>query len=441
MLLISGYEQQASQTQLAETGSNIYRPRPKFFLLSLVLHCTAIVIFSLIPSVRTIQQEHPNDQFIRRNKDKIVWYRFRNKLPNVSAATKTGTFPKPRGSQLSPQAVIATSPKPKSTRQFVWRPNLKVEIQRVPSPDLIAQAPPPPSLQLPPKVEATDTILKAMAPSLAPAPRMKLRHIAAPVVPAATRRNIAPVPAPAISPSTETGDSRATLAIASLDPARKLPEFVPEGGLPGQFSKAPLTGEPVTGNTKGTASLSVPNLTVRAGELPSANEASKTILYSEVVRDLPNATLSAPLRSSSGRIPAAIDAHFGGRNVYTIVIPVDNFSTYSSDWILWFAEANPPVEDSPSIRAPIPFRKIEPLKPPVSASPVQRRLQIAALIKADGTITDASLLRPAPAALEQPALQDVVSWKFTPATRNGVPIAVNVVLEIPFNLPLESARQ
>ena len=434
MLLISGYEQQALQTQIAGAGSGFYRPRPKFFLLSLVLHSAAILVFALIPSTQTSQQEHPNDRFIRRNKDKIVWYHFRNRLPDVSAVKKTGTFPKPRGSHLSPQAVIAASPKPKSKRQFVWRPDPKLEIHRVPSPDLILQAPPAPSLQLPPKVEVTDTILKAMAPSLAPAPRMKLHHMAAPVVPAATRRNIAPVPAPAISPTAETGDSRANLAIASLDPARKLPDFVPAGGLPGQFSKAPLRGEPATGNTKGTASLSVPNLTVRAGELPNANEASsKTIFYSEVERDLPNATLSAPLRSSSGRIPAAIDAHFGGRNVYTIVIPVEHFSTYSSDWILWFAEANPPMEDSPSIRAPIPFRKVETVKPLVSGSPIQRRLQIAALIKADGTISDVSLIRPAP-ALEKPAIQDVISWKFTPATRNGAPIAVNAVIEIPFNL-------
>ena len=42
---------------------------------------------------------------------------------------------------------------------------------------------------------------------------------------------------------------------------------------------------------------------------------------------------------------------------------------------------------------------------------------------------------------EQAVLQDLGSWEFKPATRDGVPVDVEVVIEIPFNLAAAVAKQ
>ena len=59
------------------------------------------------------------------------------------------------------------------------------------------------------------------------------------------------------------------------------------------------------------------------------------------LRSLPVSTLSVPLHPASRTIPASIEGRFRGRNVYTMVIPIENLAEYSADWIIWFAERDP----------------------------------------------------------------------------------------------------
>ena len=96
------------------------------------------------------------DELIKPEEKKIVWYSPpKKKLPDVSAQQRIGTFPTPRAPQKSALAIIATAPKPKSVKQFIWQPVPKVEIhQDLPAPNLIARAamsipapPPPPGAQ------------------------------------------------------------------------------------------------------------------------------------------------------------------------------------------------------------------------------------------------------------------------------------------------------
>jgi outer membrane biosynthesis protein TonB len=63
------------------------------------------------------------------------------------------------------------------------------------------------------------------------------------------------------------------------------------------------------------------------------------------------------------------------------------------------------------------------------------------LIKRDGKVEGISLLRNLAPAMEQAVIQDLASWEFKPATRDGVPVDVDIVVEIPFSLPPEIARR
>jgi hypothetical protein len=237
------------------------------------------------------------------------------------------------------------------------------------------------------------------------------------------------------------GNGKADIAVASLTPGTGP---VPNGARSGAFSKAPNLGEPASGEVSGT--LRVPNLTIREDrtkpvDAPQVHPGKKPVLYADKVRTLPGSTLSVPLRPASRTIPHAIDARFPGRNVYTMVIPIENFAPYSGDWILWFAEKGPSTGETPLIRAPLPLRKFESVEPVLPGSHTELRVQLTATINKDGKIVDVKLLRSVSPGIEQAVVQDLADWEFKPATRDKVPIDVDAVIEIPYSLPPQLAQR
>ncbi len=116
------------------------------------------------------------DELIKPEEKKIVWYSPPKKtLPDVSAQQRIGTFPTPRAPIKSAVAIIATAPKPKSVKQFIWQPVPKVEIhQDLPAPNLIARAAmaipaPPPPPEPKPKIDKPDTQgVKSPQPNISP---------------------------------------------------------------------------------------------------------------------------------------------------------------------------------------------------------------------------------------------------------------------------------
>jgi hypothetical protein len=389
------------------------------------------------------------------------------------------------------------APKAKSSKQFIWQPVPKIEIhQDVPAPNVVARistsvvAPPPePKKEVRPDIEAprapqlntspqkpNGDLKRALEANQAIAiPKPRKAFVPPPPQPAHQARLTIPVqtadvpmpdtsivgspnvrnplpegvgapsfsrgaaPPANASPGTtnSAGNAKFDLAVAGLNPANGP---LPNGSRGGEFSKAPNLGAPATGEVSGTG-LTIPNLTVKEDRSkPQAPpQLWKATMYADKVRSVPASTLSVPLRPASRTIPRAIDARFQGRDVYTMVIPIENLPRYSGDWILWFAEREQKQGDRPSMRAPIPHRKVEPLNAPMAGGRREFRVQIAALIKKDGKIDGISLFRSVAPGLDQAVIQDLACWEFKPATRDGVPVDVDVVIEIPFSLPPEIA--
>ena len=214
---------------------------------------------------------------------------------------------------------------------------------------------------------------------------------------------------------------------------------VPDGSRPGQFAQAPTVGEVATGEVKG--GIGVPNLTIHDDRKPvpppHVDPPRKVVLYADRVRSVPISTLSVPLHPASRTIPANIEGRFRGRNVYTMVIPIENLTEYTSDWIIWFSEreANPGTPEALNVRAPIPLRKFEPVEPMPPGARTEVRVQLAGVITKEGKLEVRALLKNLTPAQESAVLQDVQSWEFKPALRDGAPMNIDVVLEIPFSLP------
>jgi TonB family protein len=113
---------------------------------------------------------------------------------------------------------------------------------------------------------------------------------------------------------------------------------------------------------------------------------------------------------------------------------------YDGDWIMWFADQESKLGETPLVRAPLPFRKVEPVAETPPGGRTEERIQVAGTLRKNGKLDGITLLTKASPAVERAVLQDVTSWEFQPATRNGVPVDVDVVLEIPFSLPTSIAK-
>lgn len=499
------------RTSGAPSGSPLrrgYRVRPTSFIFSILFHVAVIIGLLLVPQIPAANPEDTAkrpiyEQLIKPEEKKIVWYAPpKEKLPDVSAERRIGTFPLPRAPQKAEVAIIATAPQPQSVKQFIWQPVPKIKLrQDLPAPNLIARAPmaipappaprqfkpidkpkqpgvksPVPNISLPtPLGDVTKAARLDMRPVemltnksfVAPPPSKRPSRAVIPVqtsdlplpdvnitgtaaargllpegIGAPSLENGAPPPPNAPpGPANQTGNGKVDVAIVGLHPSDK--GRVPDGSRPGQFAQAPNVGEVATGDVKG--GFGVPNLTIREGGKvapPRVDEPRKIVLYSDRLKSLPVSTLSVPLHPSTRMLPASIESRFRGRSVYTMVIPIENIPEYSSDWIIWFAAHNGAAGDAAlNVRAPIPLRKFEPVEPVPPGARTELRVQIVGVITKDGKLEVRQLLRDLAPALEGAVLRDIQSWEFKPATRDGTPVDTDVVLEIPFSLPPQMAQK
>jgi hypothetical protein len=435
--------------QISKTARG-YPIRGTSLLASLGVHGTLIGLLWILPSGESKRPIY--DELIRPKEHNITYYDFRKPLPDVTPSKPKVRSPQPRGSEVSKQTIIATSPKAKSEKQLIFTPAPKLELpQDLPAQDLVMKAassilalPAPPkeppkqlkSFQPPPRAvqEPKLTPQAALPPppiiSASAGARVPIRT--GPVV-------LAPPPLP--QPPSLDGTNDVNIAVANLDIIAKSLPAIPDGARPAQFSKAPTKGPEASGDAD-DSSLKVPDLTIRRdktapAKAPAEPPAMRTILYSDRVRGIPLTGLSVPLRPANRTIPAAIDARFRGRNVYTTVIPIEHLPTYSGDWIVWFAEQEAKPGETPLMRAPVPFKKVEPVRDPPPANQATRRVQVAAKLDKSGKLNGVSVVTAAIPGLAEAVIEDVTSWEFKPATRNGLAVDVEVVIEIPFNfLPL-----
>ena len=113
---------------------------------------------------------------IKPHESKLVWYNFREKLPDVSPAGPRKRAKPPRAIVKAPQRIVANAAKARRARQFVWQPVPKLELHTdLQSPNVLAvkvvrpEPPPKPKLFVPPPKAPAPT---ADAPILAAPPEI-----------------------------------------------------------------------------------------------------------------------------------------------------------------------------------------------------------------------------------------------------------------------------
>ena len=68
------------------------------------------------------------------------------------------------------------------------------------------------------------------------------------------------------------------------------------------------------------------------------------------------------------------------------------------------------------------------------ADRVEGKVRLAAVIRKDGRVDSVRLLEHLDDRLDQSSEQAVDKWQFEPALRDGQPVDVDAVIEIPFRL-------
>ena len=133
----------------------------------------------------------------------------------------------------------------------------------------------------------------------------------------------------------------------------------------------------------------------------------------------------------------------GNRTVYTLNINNPNLSSVNGSWILKFAELdedeatrpnNAPLPVRPgTLSGPVPRHKTDPSYPPEQIKArIEGEVVLFGIIREDGSVDSVQVVRSLDPVLDKNSMEAFAQWKFTPAHRNGNPVAVEAVVHIPF---------
>lgn len=209
--------------------------------------------------------------------------------------------------------------------------------------------------------------------------------------------------------------------------ARSLPNVSVEG----QPRSDPRTGDP--GDQAGG---------LLTAERFRARDAEPRVLARASVTRPPPGSLGGPPPASKRPPPKTPEAYFIDRRSYEMSIQMPNLSSYSGSWQIRFAElgAEPTLENSEPIAAdrlaaPRPRKKVDPKYVRAAEEEgVEGEIWLRGIIFEDGEIAQIRVVKPLDPRLDRTARQALAQWEFLPASRAGRPVAVEVLVTIPFRL-------
>jgi hypothetical protein len=475
-------------TSLTETAPQPMRS-PWGFMGSLCLHTWVLAWVALAPAIPPAQTKSLYQREIQPYERHIVWYKLSDRLPDVTPPAAKHDMRPLRAKARFEQNIVAG---PKDTDR---PPNIvALAPQRPPAlpftaPRIEPRAPEPtPSLPDAPKVAAATLEVKPLpldvpaphAPRFTPPKNPKLPvpadpaalpaapevassapDLSAPVaLPRQQRKFVPPArqpaapeepsrlspPPPALTANVAV-PAETSLVVAGLNPAKSTEVPAPPGSMKGGFSGGPKP-QPAGGEgTPSGALLEIPSLTVQGG----AKNPQPPVMVASVSPTSPEglaAALRAGLPPAAGsahgamRATRAPDPRMYGRQVYTMAVQIPNLTSYSGSWMVWFASREADGGMPADVRPPLPLHMVSARYiHSAEEEHVQGKVRLWAVIGKDGHVGEISLLQHLDDRLDRSAHEALGKLLFQPAARNGEPIDVDAVFEIPFNLaPAKPAR-
>ena len=242
--------------------------------------------------------------------------------------------------------------------------------------------------------------------------------------------------------------SNANIAVVGLNPMDTLKVPLPEGSRKAQFAAGPKLN-PNGASSAGTSSgITVPDLTVRGGDEDAARNLiaramspsynSPTSLESLRASARENArrldTSYEMVHPSGTRVSGAPDPRFLGRQVFSVALQSPNLTSHEGSWLMWYADREE-LNYRALISAPQPTHKVDPKYIATAAEEkVEGTVRLAFVISTDGRVYGVETVKGIDDRLDRSAVEALEKWQFTPAIREGKPIPVDALVEIPFRL-------
>jgi TonB family protein len=248
------------------------------------------------------------------------------------------------------------------------------------------------------------------------------------------------------------------VAVVGLNPAGKLIGPLPETSREAKFSVGPDANGGAGGGSPGSSlALSVPGLLVRGGEQARQNSTPVNPLLSARVAPTSAAAMQAAVQAAAKagvavanaeggdrpdppaaeiRLVPPPDPQFNGREVHTLAVQMPNITSYVGSWIMWFAERTPDgARGGRGLRPPVPVHKVDPKYFPAAiAERIEGKVQLAGVLGTNGRVHTLHVLKGVDVRLDLSAAEALQKWQFAPAERDGVPVEVDIIAEIPFLL-------
>lgn len=237
------------------------------------------------------------------------------------------------------------------------------------------------------------------------------------------------------------------MAVVGLKPA-EVEISLPAASSPASFASGPKLNPKGADSEAGAAGLAVPDLFIRGPKPSNAAELIAQARLTPTSREMVAAairqgepvmsrTFIRPAGPGNGatKVMSAPDPRMSGREVYMMAIQMPNLTSYSGSWLMWYAARTASAASEAPLAPPVAHRKVDPKYVQAAADEhVQGNVRLACEIDTEGNVSRVELLQGVDARLNQTAAEALSKWQFYPATRSGDPVAVDVVVEIPFRL-------
>ena len=123
---------------------------------------------------------------------------------------------------------------------------------------------------------------------------------------------------------------------------------------------------------------------------------------------------------------------FGAKKYYSLVLNMPNLTSATGSWIVRFAELKQ-SDNKVAIAAPVAVSKVDPAYPADALRDnVEGTVTLYAVIHTDGTVSGIKVLNSVDPRLDAAAARALSRWQFRPGTKNGDPVELEAVVQIPF---------
>ena len=229
--------------------------------------------------------------------------------------------------------------------------------------------------------------------------------------------------------------------IVGLDLAPQLAP-PPPGNRSAQFSAGPEVGSGSEApGIVARATVRVPNLSIAPAPAPTLTRPPLPGVNPAEFRR----QLLAPLAASRSLAPSASTSIgttgiLQGSTVYSMAVDMPNITSYDGSWIVRFTEVGGSSPDD-LLTAPVPLRKVDPkYNAAAAAEKVEGKVLLYAVIRRDGRVDQVRLVQGVDERLNTSAVEAFSKWQFQPGTKNGAPVDLEAVVQIPFRAGPRASR-